>query len=564
MPAAVELSSSPLLYASSLGTSESELPSAVVFSPNTSSSTFHAHCPGRRTQYLAIHHSQAECNLEEEQQLYHQWPDPDWFKFPSESFALDSPTSTYHGFQGGGFPQCHPSSFPCEDPILSSADDCSWPYPQGNQVLQVEAGSRVGVGDGSLIQREPSSGLLPGWPSYPCDNDLSQNSIEYSSYSIDWLDARADVSSVDAFRHTDSICPSSVDFEPQFSSLSSDMSTSCNVLAPSPLCCRSGGQADSEKRLSSSTPAAPLADTMVPVSSSSLLSRSPSPVSRPPSPVSRSPPPLSPPVEVMYNIVDVSTGSCSMQSDVRATFSPDLVDASLVKTNAVSMRKQSKGPSLRKRYFRSTSVNVGFAVSDPDSISTHEKKRAYLDGLEEYVLWLEDQVRSTGRVPIPMRRISNYPELGTKSTRNWWGGLRAVDPHSEAVRAAGTPSAKGGSTGRIQSFTQCRRNGSRTVHQNVTRRSTGVIAILCNLDTIRDIGAAMTTWGVRYHARARTFPKSDTVIASYIDSASLLSEGIVTKGGRLMLEVLSERLWMVEKRSGRLTIEEFSQRMLVT
>ncbi|KAI0702206.1 hypothetical protein C8Q76DRAFT_802498 [Earliella scabrosa] len=69
----------------------------------------------------------------------------------------------------------------------------------------------------------------------------------------------------------------------------------------------------------------------------------------------------------------------------------------------------------RKKWFRSLSVNAGFPVTDPDRISAHERKRTYLESLEEYILWLEDQVRLAGLQPVEMERISTYREMEAKS-----------------------------------------------------------------------------------------------------------------------------------------------------
>ena len=58
-------------------------------------------------------------------------------------------------------------------------------------------------------------------------------------------------------------------------------------------------------------------------------------------------------------------------------------------------------------------------TSGSDAISTHEKKRVFLEGLEEYVEWLEDQLRAAGIEPVQMNRVPIYrvPEIRTKSIR---------------------------------------------------------------------------------------------------------------------------------------------------
>ena len=54
-----------------------------------------------------------------------------------------------------------------------------------------------------------------------------------------------------------------------------------------------------------------------------------------------------------------------------------------------------------------------------DEINTHVKKRTFLEGLEEYVEWLEDQIRLAGHVPVTMYRVPTYPvrEFRTQSIR---------------------------------------------------------------------------------------------------------------------------------------------------
>ncbi|KAI0722575.1 hypothetical protein C8Q76DRAFT_793613 [Earliella scabrosa] len=75
--------------------------------------------------------------------------------------------------------------------------------------------------------------------------------------------------------------------------------------------------------------------------------------------------------------------------------------------------------TVRKKQFQFNSTAVGFATTDPDEINTHVKKRTFLEGLEEYVEWLEDQIRLAGHVPVTMYRVPTYPvrEFRTQSIR---------------------------------------------------------------------------------------------------------------------------------------------------
>ncbi|KAI8980659.1 hypothetical protein BD414DRAFT_420655 [Trametes punicea] len=71
----------------------------------------------------------------------------------------------------------------------------------------------------------------------------------------------------------------------------------------------------------------------------------------------------------------------------------------------------------RKAYFRSVSENVGFTITDPDTITSHDKKRCYLECLEEYVQWLHEQLRLVGQEPLALERVSSYRGLKSRSIR---------------------------------------------------------------------------------------------------------------------------------------------------
>ncbi|TFK80283.1 hypothetical protein K466DRAFT_504163 [Polyporus arcularius HHB13444] len=71
----------------------------------------------------------------------------------------------------------------------------------------------------------------------------------------------------------------------------------------------------------------------------------------------------------------------------------------------------------RKAYFRAVSDNVGFSITDPDTITSHDKKRSYLECLEEYVQWLHEQIHLVGQKPLPLERISTYRGLKNRSLR---------------------------------------------------------------------------------------------------------------------------------------------------
>ncbi|KAI0080233.1 hypothetical protein K474DRAFT_1704792 [Panus rudis PR-1116 ss-1] len=78
---------------------------------------------------------------------------------------------------------------------------------------------------------------------------------------------------------------------------------------------------------------------------------------------------------------------------------------------------QKKVDNQRKAYFRGVAQNVGFESTDPDSITSHDKKRHYLESLEHYVLWLHEQSRLVGVEPPPLERILSSKGLDIRSVR---------------------------------------------------------------------------------------------------------------------------------------------------
>jgi hypothetical protein len=52
-----------------------------------------------------------------------------------------------------------------------------------------------------------------------------------------------------------------------------------------------------------------------------------------------------------------------------------------------------------------------------DTISSHDKKRLYLESLEQYVMYLHDQLRIVGTEPVTLERVSTYRGLSSRSIR---------------------------------------------------------------------------------------------------------------------------------------------------
>lgn len=76
-----------------------------------------------------------------------------------------------------------------------------------------------------------------------------------------------------------------------------------------------------------------------------------------------------------------------------------------------------KADTARRARSRAMAKSVGFTPTDPDSISSHEKKRHYLECLERYVIYLHEQLSLIGTQPVALERVSNYRGLSSRSIR---------------------------------------------------------------------------------------------------------------------------------------------------
>ena len=52
-----------------------------------------------------------------------------------------------------------------------------------------------------------------------------------------------------------------------------------------------------------------------------------------------------------------------------------------------------------------------------DTISSHDKKRYYLECLEQYITYLHEQLRLVGHEPVALERVSTYRGLTSRSIR---------------------------------------------------------------------------------------------------------------------------------------------------
>ncbi|KAJ6503481.1 hypothetical protein C8R47DRAFT_206521 [Mycena vitilis] len=77
-------------------------------------------------------------------------------------------------------------------------------------------------------------------------------------------------------------------------------------------------------------------------------------------------------------------------------------------------RKPKATPRTRTRPAARPS---GFVPSDPDDLSSHEKKRLYVECLEHYVQYLHQLFAWIQVQPVPLERVSSYRSLTSRSLR---------------------------------------------------------------------------------------------------------------------------------------------------
>ncbi|KAJ7103463.1 hypothetical protein B0H15DRAFT_214797 [Mycena belliarum] len=74
----------------------------------------------------------------------------------------------------------------------------------------------------------------------------------------------------------------------------------------------------------------------------------------------------------------------------------------------------------------------GFVPSDPDDLSSHEKKRLYVESLERYIQYLHQLFAFLNIAPAPLQRVSNYRALTSRSMRTI---LLVLRRSAEAIHA---------------------------------------------------------------------------------------------------------------------------------
>ncbi|KAI9508775.1 hypothetical protein F5148DRAFT_1192589 [Russula earlei] len=80
-------------------------------------------------------------------------------------------------------------------------------------------------------------------------------------------------------------------------------------------------------------------------------------------------------------------------------------------------KTEKKVETQRKALQRVLQESIGFSPTDPDTISSHDKKRYYLECLEQYITYLHEQLRLVGHEPVTLERVSTYRGLTSRSIR---------------------------------------------------------------------------------------------------------------------------------------------------
>ena len=109
-------------------------------------------------------------------------------------------------------------------------------------------------------------------------------------------------------------------------------------------------------------------------------------------------------------------------------------------------KTEKKVETQRKALQRVLQESIGFSPTDPyvpsgcfpfivadiflrsDTISSHDKKRYYLECLEQYITYLHEQLRLVGHEPVALERVSTYRGLTSRSIRVFLITVEDRDP----------------------------------------------------------------------------------------------------------------------------------------
>ncbi|KAH7915824.1 hypothetical protein BJ138DRAFT_1054046 [Hygrophoropsis aurantiaca] len=92
-------------------------------------------------------------------------------------------------------------------------------------------------------------------------------------------------------------------------------------------------------------------------------------------------------------------------------------DLSELSENGSAATNVNKTESQRKARQRAVAEEIGFTPTDPDTISSHDKKRHYLECVEQYVMYLHEQLHLVATEPLEFERVSTYRGLSSRSIR---------------------------------------------------------------------------------------------------------------------------------------------------
>ncbi|VDB99695.1 unnamed protein product [Peniophora sp. CBMAI 1063] len=109
-----------------------------------------------------------------------------------------------------------------------------------------------------------------------------------------------------------------------------------------------------------------------------------------------------------------------LRSGSSGTGNPQLDPLPMEQSREDKEKKQTE--TSRQARLRYVSESVGFQTTDPDTMSCHEKKRNYIESLENYVGWLRSKCELDGVEAGEIRRLSGqrlseYKGLNTRSVR---------------------------------------------------------------------------------------------------------------------------------------------------
>ncbi|KAG1783881.1 hypothetical protein EV702DRAFT_946136, partial [Suillus placidus] len=119
-------------------------------------------------------------------------------------------------------------------------------------------------------------------------------------------------------------------------------------------------------------------------------------------------------------LTDLSTPSAQISATLSSSLPHPTQSQSSERNNEAPVStapNTSKTESQRKARQRAVAEEIGFIPTDPDTISSHEKKRHYLECLEHYVLYLHEQLRLVNTAPLDLERVSTYRGLSSRSIR---------------------------------------------------------------------------------------------------------------------------------------------------